>query len=123
MKNWSSRPALNRVLLAKPVSRSYGIQKYLASGVVQGVGGELARRIVERFGDETLRVIEEKPERLFEVEGIGPKRQSQLVRSWHEHRAVRRVERIPPARSSAPAWSRRGPHATPRRAQASFCRG
>lgn len=70
---------------------AYGIQKYLASGVVQGVGGELARRIVERFGDETLRVIEEKPERLFEVEGIGPKRQSQLVRSWHEHRAVRRV--------------------------------
>src|SRR5207248_8206779 len=59
--------------------------------VVPGVGGELARRIVERFGDETLRVIEERPDRLFEVEGIGPKRHSQLVRAWQEHRAVRRV--------------------------------
>jgi exodeoxyribonuclease V alpha subunit len=70
---------------------AYGIQKYLASGVVEGVGGELARRIVERFGDETLRVIEERPDRLFEVDGIGPKRQAHLVKSWHEHRAVRRV--------------------------------
>jgi exodeoxyribonuclease V alpha subunit len=70
---------------------AYGIQKYLASGVVPGVGGELARRIVARFGAETLRVIEEAPRRLFEVEGIGPKRQAQLVAAWKEHTAVRRV--------------------------------
>ncbi len=68
-----------------------GIQKYLASGAVPGIGGEMARRIVERFGDRTLEVIERHPERLFEVEGIGPKRHAQLVRAWEEHRAARRV--------------------------------
>ncbi|MGH7295607.1 MAG: YrrC family ATP-dependent DNA helicase, partial [Polyangiaceae bacterium] len=70
---------------------AYGIRKYLGSGVVPGIGAEFARRIVERFGDETLRVIEEEPERLFEVEGIGKKRHAQIVGAWAEHRALRRV--------------------------------
>lgn len=68
-----------------------GIRKYLASGVVPGVGDELARRIVEKFGDRTLAVIESEPRRLLEVDGIGPKRHAQLVRAWNEHRAVRRI--------------------------------
>jgi exodeoxyribonuclease V alpha subunit len=70
---------------------AYGIEKYLGSGIVPGIGGEIARRIVARFGEDTLRVIEKEPRRLFEVEGIGPKRQAQIVRAWDEHRALRRV--------------------------------
>ena len=49
----------------------YGIEKYLGSGLVRGVGPRFARRIVQRFGADTLRVIEEEPDRLLEVDGIG----------------------------------------------------
>lgn len=58
-----------------------GIQKYLASGLIKGIGSIMSERIVEKFGLHTLKVIEKKPERLSEVEGIGPKRISMNL-SW-----------------------------------------
>jgi len=51
-----------------------GIEKYLASGLIKGIGGELAQRLVAHFGGETLTVIGDHPERLTEVSGIGRKR-------------------------------------------------
>ena len=48
----------------------YGIRKYLGSGLIQGIGSVIAERIVKRFGEETLDVIEKKLERLTEVQGI-----------------------------------------------------
>src|SRR6202012_1328934 len=51
-----------------------GLEKYLASGLIKGVGPKLARRIVATFGLETLRVLEEETDRLREVEGLGEKR-------------------------------------------------
>src|SRR5439155_23243400 len=68
-----------------------GIERYLGSGLVHGVGAALAKRIVERFGERTLVVIEDEPWRLREVDGIGEKRQKMLVSAWREHRAVRDV--------------------------------
>ena len=50
---------------------AYGIEKYLGSGLVRGIGPKYARRIVRQFGEDTLDVIEETPERLLEVNGIG----------------------------------------------------
>ena len=49
----------------------YGIEKYLGSGLVKGVGPKFAKRIVQKFGKDTLDVIEEHPDSLLEVEGIG----------------------------------------------------
>ena len=49
----------------------YGIEKYLGSGLIKGVGPKFAKRIVNQFGADTLNVIEETPERLIEVPGIG----------------------------------------------------
>jgi exodeoxyribonuclease V alpha subunit len=68
-----------------------GIEKYLASGRIKGVGGVTARRIVETFGLATLKVLEEQPDRLHEVPGLGPAKVEALVSSWNEERALRDV--------------------------------
>lgn len=65
------------------------ICKYLASGVVKGIGAVTARRIVDRFGDETLRVIEETPEKLSEVSGITPAKAKKLAEDFKQVFGVR----------------------------------
>jgi exodeoxyribonuclease V alpha subunit len=68
-----------------------GIEKYLASGLVKGIGPTYARRIVEVFGERTLQVIDESPTFLKEIKGIGPKRIQRIRESWTEQKAVRDV--------------------------------
>lgn len=68
-------------LLASPRTRR-GLELYLASSQVEGVGPTLARRLVEHFDMATLRVLEDEPERLVEVPGIGPKRAATLAERW-----------------------------------------
>ncbi|OJY16295.1 MAG: hypothetical protein BGO98_29850 [Myxococcales bacterium 68-20] len=68
-----------------------GIEKYLGSGLIKGVGGITARRIVKHFGLDTLKVLEEQPHRLREVPGLGPARADQLIASWNDQRAIRDV--------------------------------
>lgn len=87
---WGRQFQVTSCEVASPTT-AHGIQRYLGSGLVKGVGPELARRIVERFGERTLQVLETEPERLREVEGIGRKRQRQLIEAWNEHRALRRI--------------------------------
>ncbi len=68
-----------------------GIEKYLGSGMVRGLGRVMAERLVGHFGLETLEVIERQPERLAEVEGIGPKRTESIRSAWAEQREIREV--------------------------------
>ncbi len=68
-----------------------GIEKYLGSGLVKGIGPIMAKRIVAMFGLETLDVIEENTERLLEVEGIGPIRSGRIAKAWQEQKEVREV--------------------------------
>ena len=68
-----------------------GMERYLASGIVKGIGAELAHRIVQKFGEATLDVIDGEPKRLREVAGIGKKRLQEIVSSWGAHRAMRDV--------------------------------
>jgi exodeoxyribonuclease V alpha subunit len=68
-----------------------GIERYLGSGLIQGVGKVMAARLVAAFGLETLAVIETQPQRLEEVEGIGPKRSAEIRRAWEEQRDVKEV--------------------------------
>ena len=68
-----------------------GIEKYLGSGLIKGVGGITASRIVKHFGLDTLKVLEEQPHRLREVPGLGPARADQLIASWNDQRAIRDV--------------------------------
>jgi exodeoxyribonuclease V alpha subunit len=68
-----------------------GIEKYLGSGLVKGIGPHFARKIVEVFGERTLAVIDESPAFLKEVKGIGAKRIQLIRESWHEQKAVRGI--------------------------------
>ncbi len=68
-----------------------GIERYLASGMVRGIGKELAKRLVAMFGDGTLRIIDKESQRLEEVEGIGPVRRKRIKESWHEQKGVRDI--------------------------------
>ncbi len=68
-----------------------GIEKYLGSGMIKGIGPSYAARIVAHFGLETLAVLEQEPERLREVAGLGTKRVEAIVRAWREHRNLHEV--------------------------------
>ena len=68
-----------------------GIKRYLGSSLIRGIGPVMAGRIVDRFGEETLDVIDYEPKRLQEVLGIGPKRVGQIIKAWEEQRAIKDV--------------------------------
>lgn len=69
----------------------YGIEKYLGSGLVKGVGPKFAKRIVEKFGKDTLDVIEETPDELLKVSGIGKVRVDRIKTSWQEQKEIRNI--------------------------------
>ena len=68
-----------------------GIEKYLGSGLIKGVGPHFARKLVAAFGADVFDVIEQDPERLRRVEGIGPIRAASIKASWGAQRAVRDI--------------------------------
>ncbi|WP_329604986.1 SF1B family DNA helicase RecD2 [Spartinivicinus ruber] len=68
-----------------------GIEKYLGSGMVKGIGPHFAKRLVKAFGDAVFDVIEQTPERLLELEGIGKKRQVKITSAWAEQKVVRDI--------------------------------
>ena len=68
-----------------------GMRKYLGSGLIKGIGPEFATRIVERFGIETLELLDRDPGRISEVPGIGPARAKAIRDAWSAQREVRKV--------------------------------
>jgi exodeoxyribonuclease V alpha subunit len=68
-----------------------GIRRYLGSGLIKGIGPEFAGRIVERFGIETLEILDRDPGRISEVSGIGPARAKSIRAAWSAQREVRKV--------------------------------
>jgi exodeoxyribonuclease V alpha subunit len=68
-----------------------GIEKYLGSGLVKGIGPHFAKKIVEVFGERTLKVIDESPTFLTEVKGIGKERLRRIRKSWEETNAIRSI--------------------------------
>ncbi len=79
------------VLKATPPTGAEGIERYLASGQMRGIGPAMAKRIVAVFGENTFEIIEAQPERLKEVAGIGPWRAAKIVAGWAEQKAVREI--------------------------------
>ncbi|MFO7986839.1 MAG: helix-hairpin-helix domain-containing protein, partial [Desulfatiglandaceae bacterium] len=69
----------------------FGIQKYLGSGLIKGIGPVMAKRITAQFGKKTLDIIEEEIERLVEVEGIGEKRIRMIAQAWETQKEIREV--------------------------------
>ncbi|HEX8791402.1 MAG TPA: ATP-dependent RecD-like DNA helicase [Polyangiaceae bacterium] len=84
-----------------------GLEKYLASGLIKGVGPKLAGRIVATFGMDSLKVLDEQPERLVEVEGLGGKRRASLILGWKEQKAQREIMVFLQAHGASPALASR----------------
>jgi exodeoxyribonuclease V alpha subunit len=73
-----------------PVTLS-GIERYLGSGLIKGIGPQLAKRIVKHFKSKTLEIIEKDPQKLREVPGIGPDRTSKIITAWEEQQKIKEI--------------------------------
>jgi exodeoxyribonuclease V alpha subunit len=80
-----------RFLRTSPPTSADGIEKYLSSGMIRGVGPVYAKKLVRAFGEKVFDVIEATPERLREVDGIGPVRATSILAAWAEQKAVREI--------------------------------
>ena len=80
-----------RFLRTSPPSSADGIEKYLSSGMIRGVGPVYAKKLVRAFGDKVFDIIETTPDRLREVDGIGPVRAANILAAWAEQKAVREI--------------------------------
>lgn len=89
-------------LTVTPQTGGAGIERYLASGTMRGIGPAMAERIVAAFGEATFEVIEADPDRLKEVPGIGPTRAARVVEGWAEQKAVREIRLFLQASASRP---------------------
>ncbi len=87
-----------------PATQS-GIQKYLGSGLVKGIGPVMAKRIVKKFGIKSLDIIEKDIERLDEVQGIGKKRIIMIKTAWDEQKEVRSVMLFLQSHGVSPAYA------------------
>ncbi len=74
-----------------PPATLEGMERYLGSGMVKGIGSHFARKLVQAFGEEVFDVIENRPERLLELPGIGRKRLAAVTRAWAEQKAIREI--------------------------------
>ncbi len=80
-----------RFLRTSPPTSVDGIEKYLSSGMIRGVGPVYAKKLVRAFGEKVFDVIEATPDRLREVDGIGPVRAASILAAWAEQKAVREI--------------------------------
>jgi exodeoxyribonuclease V alpha subunit len=80
-----------RFLRTSPPTSADGIEKYLSSGMIRGVGPVYAKKLVRAFGEKVFDVIEATPDRLREVDGIGPVRAASILAAWAEQKAVREI--------------------------------
>ena len=80
-----------RFLKTSEPSSVEGIEKYLGSGMIRGIGPTYAKRLVQMFGKDVFDVIEANPERLREVTGIGPMRAAKITSAWADQKVIREI--------------------------------
>jgi len=94
--NWKIDPKYGRQFTAEAWEETmpatiYGIEKYLGSGLIRGVGPKYAKKIVQTFGTDTLDIIETDVNRLIEIPGIGGKRVKMIAESWERQKEIKNV--------------------------------
>ena len=70
-------------------SSTKGIEKFLSCGLIKGIGPVLAKRIIKKFGEQTLDILSHKPDRMKEVDGVGEVKLREIKKSWGEHQDIR----------------------------------
>ncbi len=93
---WASHPKYGRQFEVHSYTTvlpatTQGIQRYLGSGLIKGIGPVMAERMVGHFGVDIMHVIENQPGRLIEVDGLGPKRSAMITAAWAEQKAIKEV--------------------------------
>ena len=93
---WSSHPKYGRQFEVHSYATvlpatAAGIQRYLGSGLIKGIGPVMAERMVAHFGVDIMHIIEDSPARLIEVDGLGPKRTALIAAAWAEQKAIKEV--------------------------------
>lgn len=96
MGEWTVHPTYGRQLAVAEVEYTEpktkkGIEKYLASGIIPGIGPSKARAIVEHFGTKALEILDEDPSKLLEIKGFGEKMVQKIAKGLSEHKAVERI--------------------------------
>jgi exodeoxyribonuclease V alpha subunit len=84
-----------RFLRTSPPTSTDGIEKYLSSGMIRGIGPAYAKKLLRAFGEKVFDVIEAAPNRLREIDGIGPVRAASILAAWAEQKAVREIMVLP----------------------------
>lgn len=108
--NWINHPKFGKqfsimTYVVAPPCSTIGIEKYLASGLIKGIGPVYAKRLVEFFGSKTLDIIDQHPEKLGSVPGIGPKRQKDIITGWIEQKEVAHIMLFLQEKGITPAYA------------------
>ena len=89
-KNYGQQFEIESIKTTEPAT-AVGIENYLGSGLIKGIGPVMANRIVSHFKLDTLKILDEEPKRLNEIDGIGKKRINLISKSWKKHKNIREV--------------------------------
>lgn len=110
--SWKTHPSYGRQFdvseytVERP-SDLMGIQKYLESGLIKGIGPSYAKKIVDRFGEKTLEVLDKTPNRLREIVGLGEKKIESIKKCWKEQQSIREVMLFLRTHGVSPAFAQR----------------
>jgi len=107
---WIFHPKFGRQLevqncSTKLPSSAKGIEKYLSSGLIKGIGPKFAEKLVAQFGEKTLEVIDKDPQKLFQVSGVGHKRVDAIVTAWQDQKEISRVMVFLQGKDVSPAYA------------------
>ncbi len=93
---WKKNPKYGRQFIFESFeevfpTKAEDIAKYLSSGLIKGIGPDLAQKIIDAFGENTINVIDTDPDMLLEVKGIGPKKLAQIKEDWAKYRKLQNI--------------------------------
>lgn len=93
---WSSNPKYGKQFNVEEWEESLpatllGMEKYLGSGLIKGIGPVYAQKIINYFKEDTFKIMEECPERMSEISGIGPKKIETIKKSWHDQKEIKNI--------------------------------
>ncbi len=108
--SWSNHPRFGKQFKVESYrsiipATAKGIEKYLGSGMIRGIGPVMAKRLVQKFGTETIDIIEKSITRLSEVEGIGEKRIEMIKNAWEEQKEIKDVMLFLQGHGVSPAYA------------------